>query len=614
MTCTRNKCNDWTFPYFTDNNLGPVAVTNNMLIHNDLLWVHANNDFPTTPERQNFLQAIDIHTGEDKGKISISALNGKEWNAYDLQLDNNGLIWVQGETLFSGTATAFFVLNPESRTVEQSILTESATEWNGRTLHHDPNNNLMWAIQNATTYAAISTDTYTVVKTIVPIKLGSEIFNGRGLDTKQSELWFFWGTNKILVYSTTTGNLLRTLTSSFTGSNTSMKYIPERNTMMVYSAANGYEMWSTDTYTITSTFVETAKDPYHALKYVPQCERLVGRGQDGPNPTSWPCFVDFNSPHDVSYPDDPFELGADAYMVNVYTVDSQGSIYFRLYDDINFLFYVAKIAYGQYNRVYETDPNLYTGQSDVFNREIVFDLDLGAFFVNDFGHTDSAVRINDFVSLPMYTQSNPDTNVLVGSEHVIITSGEEVVATGYEAVSRTYNPRGERFKYLATSATGVSLVEYRDFSFRDYVTIDGTGIPFPSYLLTGYDLSGDMMKKKRSIYLIVYCERTEKTYTLTEDGVVLSVQSGCIVQSQWEWANSAATGRWGRPFQAYRLLRPQPSNPQTGDILDYGERVIVTKNKLRGNGRSLSLFIQAECSKDLKLLGWGLDMTRQDFV
>ena len=33
------------------------------------------------------------------------------------------------------------------------------------------------------------------------------------------------------------------------------------------------------------------------------------------------------------------------------------------------------------------DANLFTDKPDLFNREIIFDLDLGAFYLYDLGHT-----------------------------------------------------------------------------------------------------------------------------------------------------------------------------------------------------------------------------------
>ena len=61
-------------------------------------------------------------------------------------------------------------------------------------------------------------------------------------------------------------------------------------------------------------------------------------------------------------------------------------------------------------------------------------------------------------------------------------------------------------------------------------------------------------------------------------------------------------------FQAYRFNRNYiPDN--VVDPFDYGYEVIVSKNKLRGRGRALSLYIYSEEGKDMHLLGWATTLT-----
>ena len=113
------------------------------------------------------------------------------------------------------------------------------------------------------------------------------------------------------------------------------------------------------------------------------------------------------------------------------------------------------------------------------------------------------------------------------------------------------------------------------------------------------------LKKKQVPYIQFYFKRTEDGYSAATGTLELTNQSSCLVQAQWNWADSANSGRWGTQFQAYRLLRPYiPTG--ASDPFDYGDGVIVTKNKLRGYGKTLSLYIQSEAGKDMKLLGWGM--------
>ena len=83
--------------------------------------------------------------------------------------------------------------------------------------------------------------------------------------------------------------------------------------------------------------------------------------------------------------------------------------------------------------------------------------------------------------------------------------------------------------------------------------------------------------------------------------------SSCMVQAQWDWADSINSGKWGTSFQTYRYKRNYiPTG--ASDTFDYGKNVIVTKSKLRGNGKALSLRIESEAGKDCKLLGWAVLM------
>ena len=242
---------------------------------------------------------------------------------------------------------------------------------------------------------------------------------------------------------------------------------------------------------------------------------------------------------------------------------------------------------------------------NTYNRELILDLALGSFALYDMGHPDYP-QLNDYVAVPdFYYGAATNTLVLSNGDTIELTTDTTSVSIP-ELTDRTFNPRQERIRYLTTSGTSWTISEYRDYSFRDWVSYDDVGVDFFSYLITGYELDKDLMRNKYAPYLLVYCKRTEQNYVLTGAGVVPDLPSSCIVQAQWDWSDSPATGKWGTKFEAYRLLRPLATNPADGDPFDYGERVIVTKNKLRGSGRAISLFIQSDSGKDLRLLGWGM--------
>ena len=241
-----------------------------------------------------------------------------------------------------------------------------------------------------------------------------------------------------------------------------------------------------------------------------------------------------------------------------------------------------------------------------YNRELVLDLSLGSFALYDMGHDGGYPQINDYISVPDFYYAVENNTIVTDSGDVVELTTDTTTTPKDVVVDREFNARQERVRYLTTIGTNWTISEYRDYSFRDWMSYDDVGVDFFSYLITGYELDKDMMRNKYAPYLLVYCRRTEQNYVLTGEGVVPDLPSSCIVQAQWDWADSPASGKWGTKFEAYRLLRPLATNPEDGDPFDYGERVIVTKNKIRGNGRAISLFIQSDAGKDLRLLGWGM--------
>lgn len=237
-----------------------------------------------------------------------------------------------------------------------------------------------------------------------------------------------------------------------------------------------------------------------------------------------------------------------------------------------------------------------------YNKELVLDLTLGAFYPNSFSSLASnSPYIADYVEIPGYSVSQEDDNVIVGTDTVIVTAGDPVVVTTDVVASRS-----SQFSFLTIKGTQFTVSKYNSKSFTDWETAgSGTGANYSSYLVTGYELFGDIMRNKQVPYILFYFNRTEDGFALSGGSLINTNQSSCLVQAQWNWADSANSGKWGNQFQAYRLLRNYIPTGDT-DPFDYGDAVIVTKNKLRGSGKCISLKIQSEAGKDMQILGWGV--------
>jgi len=253
----------------------------------------------------------------------------------------------------------------------------------------------------------------------------------------------------------------------------------------------------------------------------------------------------------------------------------------------------------------DTDTYTTANYINKYNKELVLDLTLEAFYVNEFSSLASnSPYIADYIEIPGYAVASEDTNVLVDTDEVIVTSNDAVIITQDVVASRS-----SQFSFLTIRGTSFTVSKYLNRSFTDWeLAGSGTGADYSSYLITGYELFGDIMRSKQIPYIFFYFNRTEDGFSTVGSNLELDNPSSCLVQSQWNWADSANSGKWGNQFQAYRLLRNYIPTGDT-DPFDYGDAVIVTRNKLRGSGKTVSLKIQSEAGKDMQILGWGVTAT-----
>ena len=195
---------------------------------------------------------------------------------------------------------------------------------------------------------------------------------------------------------------------------------------------------------------------------------------------------------------------------------------------------------------------------------------------------------------------------------------EQVVVNGEDVIIGIDNVFGagaiKEVAYLVVTEVDpvvkYTFAIYRDPDWRDWKSSDGAGIDATAFLVTGYlaDTQGgkDFARQKQFPYLYVHCNRTENGFLEDINGDLYpSNPSSCMVQTRWEWSDSAASKRWGNPFQAYRYKRfYMPSGPS--DAYDTGFATIVTKNRLRGQGKVLSIKFYTEEYRDLHLYGWSI--------
>lgn len=244
-----------------------------------------------------------------------------------------------------------------------------------------------------------------------------------------------------------------------------------------------------------------------------------------------------------------------------------------------------------------------------YDRELILDLTLEAFFPHSITPlSSSSPHITDYVKIPNYYLSSvaAGSNVYAGNDQVIV--GSDAVIISASATNERATQRVPRFLFLTVVGTSFTFSKYSNTGFVDWEIASGsTGMDYNSYIITGYEIFADTLRKKQIPYLVTLFNRSEDGFVLSGSDLVLKNQSSCKVQAQWNFADSIYSGKWGNVFQAYRLFR-EYTPFGIDDPFNYGESVIVTKNKLRGRGRSISLYIYSELGKDLQILGWSLLM------
>jgi len=232
-------------------------------------------------------------------------------------------------------------------------------------------------------------------------------------------------------------------------------------------------------------------------------------------------------------------------------------------------------------------------------RELVLDVVLNAFYENKIANLDNRVEvINCFASSP-FTVGSADQEVLVGADLVLVGVDSVVV-------NQPVRESGlQGIKYVTLFDNDLSQLEitislYNNVSFLDWEKVDDVGVDAKAFLLTGARTAGDSAIDKQIPYLFMHFRRTENGFDINGD---IINQSGCLMRSQWDFANTAASFKFGPLVQAYRYNNPHLITDLT---YDSGFELITTKNKLRGRGKAFSLYLETEPLKDCRIVGWNI--------
>lgn len=240
-------------------------------------------------------------------------------------------------------------------------------------------------------------------------------------------------------------------------------------------------------------------------------------------------------------------------------------------------------------------------------KELVFDVNLNAFYERHI----SQLNVGN---VPLVMSSfNTNTFKITEQVQLIFANGPAVTVLGApvtitEEVRSSENSLYEIGYVVVTQITPTieyTFGAYTDVEFTDWRSEDGVGVDSPATLVTGTSDGGDAMRYKQIPYLYVHMRRTEDGFV---GDFVPDNQSSCQIQTRWDWTNSSNSNKWGIPFEAYRYRRVYfPAD--ISDEFDTGYELIITKNKLRGRGRSIALKFSSSPGKEMHIYGWALVMS-----
>lgn len=248
------------------------------------------------------------------------------------------------------------------------------------------------------------------------------------------------------------------------------------------------------------------------------------------------------------------------------------------------------------------------------NKELVLDVGIGAFYPNILSQI-SGTQLPKLVSMvkvpPFLTGTTVDE--VVSSGNPVVNGIDPVVYTQTTQINTT-----AEIVYLTVTDTSgtvkITFSSYSNTSFRDWFSVNDVGVDAPAFLITGWSGGGDFQRYKQVPYLTMHMFKTETGFITDGNGDYVPVNASSVkVQAQWEWTNLVSSNRWGDEFQAYRHRRYwTPPNLASG--FDDGDLLVITKNKLRGKGKVLSLYIHTEPNLDCYLVGWSMILTSNGTV
>lgn len=241
--------------------------------------------------------------------------------------------------------------------------------------------------------------------------------------------------------------------------------------------------------------------------------------------------------------------------------------------------------------------------------ELILDLILQAFYSFRINFPAGAeYKIVSPITVPAYNTEEDDEGVYVGLDPVYADT--EQVGLPSAGLKRSFTTVKYLVQKMQGSTIQYSFAHYYQGNFRDFYGEDFFGVDAKAYMLTGTQTAGDTSLQKQIQYLTLALRHTEKvagSYTVPTN------TSSCLYQVHWDFANSAKAMKWSALKQGYRFQNRR----KVGEFeapFEIGKELVVSKNMVRGRGRSMALYFESEPFKDLQLVGWNIGVDGNSYV
>lgn len=164
--------------------------------------------------------------------------------------------------------------------------------------------------------------------------------------------------------------------------------------------------------------------------------------------------------------------------------------------------------------------------------------------------------------------------------YTIGASTTKIIGLNYISYPGSSTAPDPAFKYITwipemAQALGVFSEERDDTTYTDFRSIDGIGVNYVSYFVTGYRIKGQAQKLFQSPYIYMFSDSPNTSYK---------------IQSIWNYANSGNSGK----FSQVQVINNSATNFDK----------MYRRHRLRGHGIAMQIKVASVDGQPFNIMGW----------